>query len=205
MFTSSSYSKAPCIPTLSSSSRHEIAVIAIGCKAIQEPQFYASLHQEKIESGHDSNLQPGCEEFTGPGWDLIRSSANFDDTDEPKSSTSTMDEKIPEDLEDKIKGFSADITARAKENLLIHQAMQTFLRRYDNITKAGTFVNARLTSALHRFGWVFGSNTSSSQGGHFHRGRRIAINAKSTGRRRGAILNNNKYSRFKEENPALLE
>ena len=57
--------------------------------------------------------------------------------------------------------------------------MQTFLRRYDTITKTGTFVNARITSALHRFGWVFGGSTSSSQGGHFRRGRRIAINAKS--------------------------
>ena len=117
-----------CIPTLSSSTRQEIAVIAIGCKAIQEPQFYASLHQEKIESGHDSNLQPGYEEFTGTGWDLIQSSANFDESDEEKSSIKTKSEQTLEDLEDKIKGFSADITARAKENPLIHQAMQTFLR-----------------------------------------------------------------------------
>lgn len=65
--------------------------------------------------------------------------------------------------------------------------MQMFLRRYDTITKFGTFANARLTSALHRFGWIFGGNTSSSQGGHFRCGRRIAINAKSAGRRRSAV------------------
>ena len=176
-----------CIPTLLSSTRQQIAVIAIRCKAIQESQFYASLHQEKIESVFDSNMLPGGEEFVGPGWDLIRSSANIDDTDEGKSPINTSNDQASEDLEDKIKEFSADITARGKENPQICQAMQTFLRRYDTITKTGTFVNARITSALHRCGWVFGGSTSSSQGGHFRRGRRIAINAKSAGRRRGAI------------------
>ena len=58
-----------CIPT--SSTHEQIVVIAIRCKAIQESQFYASLHQEKIESVFDSNMLPGCEEFVGPGWDLI--------------------------------------------------------------------------------------------------------------------------------------
>ena len=65
--------------------------------------------------------------------------------------------------------------------------METFLRRYDTLTKAGTFSNARLSSALHRFGWVFGGTTSSSQGGYFCRGRRIHINAKSAGRSRGKV------------------
>ena len=65
--------------------------------------------------------------------------------------------------------------------------METFLRRYDTLTKAGTFSNARLSSALHRFGWVFGGTTSNSQGGYFRRGRRIHINAKSAGRRRGKV------------------
>ena len=92
-----------------------------------------------------------------------------------------------EDIAQKIKEFSADITARVKESPLIGKAMQTFLRRYNTITKASTFANARLTSALHRFGWVFGGNISSSQGGHFRRGRRIAINAKSAGRRRSKV------------------
>ena len=59
--------------------------------------------------------------------------------------------------------------------------METFLRRYDTFTKAGTYFNARLSSALHRFGWVFGGTTSSSQGGYFRRGRRIHINAKNAG------------------------
>ena len=61
-------------------------------------------------------MLPGCEEFVGPGWDLIRSSANIDDTDEGKSLINTSNDQASEDLEDKIKEFSADITARAKES-----------------------------------------------------------------------------------------
>ena len=94
-----------CIPTLSSSTRQQFAVIAIGCKAIQESQFYASLHQEKIESVFDSNMLPGGEEFVGPGWDLIRSSVNIDDTDEGKSPINTSNDQASEDLEDKIRVF----------------------------------------------------------------------------------------------------
>ena len=92
-----------------------------------------------------------------------------------------------ESLEQRISEFTADITARAKDTPAIAQAMLTFLSRYDNITKSATFATARLSSALHRFGWVFGGNTSSSQGGHLRRGRRIPINAKSAGRRRGKV------------------
>ena len=68
---------------------------------------------------------------------------------------------------------------------LIAQAMKTFLRRYSSLTQPGTFVNARLSSALHRFGWTFGGATQSGQGGYFRRDRRIPVNAKSAGRRRG--------------------
>ena len=87
-----------------------------------------------------------------------------------------------ESLEQRISKFTADIAARAKDTPTIAQAMHTFLSRYDNIMKSTTFATARLSSALHRFGWVFGGNTSSSLGGHLHRGRRIPINAKSAGR-----------------------
>ena len=92
-----------------------------------------------------------------------------------------------ESLEQRISEFTADITARAKDVPAIAQAMHTFLSRYDNITKSATFVTARLSSALHRFGWVFGGNTSSIQGGNLCHGRRIPINAKSAGRRRGKV------------------
>ena len=41
-----------CIPTLSSQTRQEIAVIAIGSKAIEDSHFYASIHQEKLRVLH---------------------------------------------------------------------------------------------------------------------------------------------------------
>ena len=55
------------------------------------------------------------------------------------------------------------------------QAMKTFLRRYSSLTQPGTFVNARLSSALHRLEWTFGVATQSSQGGYFRQGRRTSI------------------------------
>lgn len=72
-----------------------------------------------------------------------------------------------ESPEQRISEFTANVTARAKDTPAIAQAMHTFLKRYDNITKSGTFATARLSSTLHRFGWVFGGNTSSSQGGTY--------------------------------------
>ena len=55
------------------------------------------------------------------------------------------------------------------------------------LTQSGRFHNARLASALHRFGWVFGGTIKSTQGGHLRRGRRIPVNALSAGRRRKSV------------------
>ena len=71
-----------------------------------------------------------------------------------------------------------------KQIALVAQGMQTFLKRYKNLTEYGQFHNARLSSALHRFGWVFGGSIKSTQGGYLRRGRRIPVNALSAGRRR---------------------
>ena len=81
-----------------------------------------------------------------------------------------------------IEEFTEDITARVKNNSLVAQGMQTFLRRYNSMTKSGQFHNARLSSALHRFGWVFGGSIRSTQGGYLRRRRRIPVNALSAGR-----------------------
>ena len=50
------------------------------------------------------------------------------------------------------------------------------------MTENGQFHNARLCSALHRFGWVFGKTVRCTQGG-YRRGRKIPVNALSAGRR----------------------
>ena len=38
-----------CIPTLSSTTRQQLAVIAVGSRAVQDLNFYSSLHQKKQE------------------------------------------------------------------------------------------------------------------------------------------------------------
>ena len=57
--------------------------------------------------------------------------------------------------------------------------MQTFLRRYKSLTESGKFHNARLSSALHCFGWVFSRTIKSTQGGYLHHGKRIPVKRKA--------------------------
>ena len=83
-----------------------------------------------------------------------------------------------------IEEFTENITARVKNNSLVAKGMQTFLGRYNSMTESGQFHDARLSSALHRFGCVFGGSIRSTQGGYLRRGRKIAVNALLAGRRR---------------------
>ena len=178
---------------MSSQTRQEIAVIAIGSKAIEDSHFYASIQQEKLESFTNDQSSSFPEEFSGPSWDLIRSLA----IEAPSISEDEYNDLAQSDgfdLVTKITEFSADIITRVKETPAIAQAMETFLRRYDTLTKAGSFSNARLSSTLHTFGWVFGGTTSSSQGGYFRRERRIHVNAKSAGQHRGISKGKQKIS-----------
>ena len=111
----------------------------------------------------------------------MRSEACSSDENELKESTSSVDaNKVVKEIQ----SFCEDITKRVGENSVVAEGMQTFLRRYKSWTETEMFNNARLSSALHRFGWVFGGTVSSSQGGHMRRGRRIPVNPKSAGRRR---------------------
>ena len=49
------------------------------------------------------------------------------------------------------------------------------------------FSNNRIASAFNRFGWVFGGNITSIQGGILRRGRRIVVQASAAGRRRKTL------------------
>ena len=88
-----------------------------------------------------------------------------------------------DDLVKQIEEFTENITARVKNNSLVAEGMQTFLRRYNSMTESGQFHNAGLFSALHRFGLVFGGSIRSTQGEYLRRGRRIPVNALLAGRR----------------------
>lgn len=164
-------------------------MIAIGSRVVQGPNFYSSLHQKKQEQSlcqTDTGLS--CDgdspDFTGTEWNLMRSSAMDIQADMPCTSVGQSSSLDVDGLVKEIGEFAKDITTRVKQNSLVAQGMQTFLKRYKNLTECGQFHNARLSSALHRFGWVFGGNIKSTQGGHLRRGRRIPVNALSAGRRR---------------------
>ena len=47
--------------------------------------------------------------------------------------------------------------------------------------------NNRIASAFNRFGWVFGGNITSIQGGILRREKRIAVQASAAGRRRKTL------------------
>ena len=93
----------------------------------------------------------------------MRSSAMDTQTHELCASTGQSSPNKIDDLVKQIEEFTEDITARVKNNSLVAQGMQTFLRRYNSMTESGQFHNARLSSALHRFGWVFGGSIKSSK------------------------------------------
>ena len=69
----------------------------------------------------------------------------------------------------------------------VAQGMETFIKRYKQMSTRGNSANAALGSSLHRFGWVFGGTIRSTQGGFLRRGRQIPVNARAAGRRRGNL------------------
>lgn len=128
-----------CIPTLSSETRQQLAMIAVGPSA---SNFYLSLHQKKAREicQSDSTLHsdPDSPDFTGTAWDLMRSSAMDNQSEEPYASIGKPVVDI-DDLVKQIEEFTEDNTSRVKENQLIAQGMQTFLKRYQSLTESGKF------------------------------------------------------------------
>ena len=185
-----------CISTISSKARKQLATIALGDKAIQENHFFASLHQEEEEKigCTDSNTKDNGAD----GFELLTAITSLDDqvaAAEDNSEEANNDDlsevrtnkNEADDIVQQIQKFSQDITNRVRETPLVANAMKIFLRRYKTLTEPGKFVNVRLSSALHRFGWVFGGTVSrKDHNGHFRKGRRIPVNAKAAGRRKGS-------------------
>ena len=71
--------------------------------------------------------------------------------------------------------------------LLTIEWIDMFIKRYKDMSSRGKFADAALASSPHWFGWVFGGRTKNTQGGFLRRGRRIPVNAKAAGRRRGTL------------------
>ena len=148
-----------CVSTISSVARQKLAVVALGNKTIQEGDFYASLHQEQEEvkvgvekDGEDLKLLNGIT-ATDDHTTIISENDDVNFEDDNQTATS------PNGILQQFQEFSEDITEQIRDTPIIAQAMKTFLKRYKVLTKPGGFVNARLSSALHQFGWVFGGNS----------------------------------------------
>ena len=179
-----------CIPTLVPEVRQQLAAIAMGSKAIQDQQFYSGLHQKEEEMSEVtcSPLPDDQPDFCGPHWDVIRAQGASDDEDGSKSvkeeTCGTVSGCEMAAILHDINQFADDLKKRVNENEAVARGTQTFLRRYKAM-RTCKFANAKISSALHRFGWEFGGSIQSTQGGHFRRGRRIPVNAQAAGRRRG--------------------
>jgi len=122
---------------------------------------------------------------------LIRAQGASEDEDDTKSvkDKSVSEGEIGAILHD-INEFADDLKKRVKENEAVAQGAQTLLRRYKAM-RTCKFANSQISSALHRFGWVFGGSVKSTQGDHSRRGRRIPVNALAAGWQRGGSKGNN--------------
>ena len=120
--------------------------------------------------------------FQGSEWDLIRSngdhlmpSANSDNTD--TETPVNIDEVLTE-----MDSFASTLKLHPQQNN--HQlvsGVKKFLTRYRS--------TARLASAFHQFGWVFGGMISCTNfHGNARHGKRIAVQATSAGQRRAGSL-----------------
>ena len=75
----------------------------------------------------------------------MRCSAMDSQADMPCSSVEQSSSLNVDNLMKEIGEFTKDITTRVKQNVLVAQGMQTFLKRYKNLTEYGQFHNARLS------------------------------------------------------------
>jgi len=175
-----------CVSTISLTARRQLAFIALGSNAIQDDNFYASFHQQKEEEIVPCHAVKDREDLT-----LLKALTAADDyvaeTEQITGTGGNADNDI-DDVLQQFEEFFEDMKERIKDTPIVTEGMKTFLRRYKVLTKPGTFVNTRLSSALHRFGWVFGGSISrKDHSGRFRRGRRIPVNPKAVGRRRGTF------------------
>ena len=64
----------------------------------------------------------------------------------------------------------------------LRSGVERFVARYNKMSESN--LNALLASSFHRFGWSFGGSITSMKGGALRRGKRIAVQAASAGRRK---------------------
>ena len=167
------------IPTMHASSRKQLSYIALGNRAEQSLDFYASLAEETQEIVHGSDMTNDGPDFSLPCWAVVREDAK--DTSEMETrGKHSSNEEIGNDLEVKLEEVFQDLKSKLKENdPQINTGVQKFIDRYNTMKS-----NALLASALHQFGSMYAGVATSRQEGRLRRGPRIPIQATAAGRRK---------------------
>ena len=157
-----------------------LAFIAYGENAVSDLAFYQAIgsSQEPIQSTSLDSMQiHGIDECQVPK--------------EPPESSPGQQGKDQSDRADnralcaRIDSMAQCIKKRLVEDSAFKQSVVKFSATFETLSAKHT--NSHLTSAFHKFGWCFGGYISRLQGGTLRRGRRIAIQAKSAGRRKKTV------------------
>ena len=139
--------------------RLKLATVALGNGAIKQLSFYSSLHQQSLEKSFNqpkTNKQdPG--NFDGSEWDLIRS--NGDHFSVLESDMTTEETVDINGLMNEVDTFTSKIKLQIKQgDQQLVSGVIKFIKRYKQLSAYRS--TARLASAFHQFGWVFGAATS---------------------------------------------
>lgn len=180
------------IATSSASARMEIAKLAIGNEAIEDPAFYASIHQKDLQAKYGKDRADSTTEelscadagdepnFEGSAWNLIRAGArDSDDSEYEENEHLELCRKI-DTMSEKLKKILA-----SHDNPQLASGVHKFLNRFDKLAAPRSY--AKLATSFHRFGLDTLGMSSSLQTGQLRYGKRIGVQATAAGRRRKGI------------------
>ena len=182
------------IPTLFPERRRELATIALGKEAKTDLACYASIHQKADEATRNAEESCLSDKFIN-AWKIVKEDAKDACNDEPNEEAQVLLETaevpcadMPNALEVDLSSIFRDLRERVSHDTSgqLQAGLQKFCNRYKQMCEQ-TFSNNRIASAFNKFGWVFGGNATSFQGGVLRRGRRIAVQATAAGRRRKTL------------------
>ena len=171
----------------SSSARKILAQIALGESAIKNSGFYSSLHQESLEekcssSKNDTQDHTNTQFKNTVGTSALLWREAYDTINDNQDVSNPLPRFNIEQTCKKIESVAEDLKKRLKEEPVDEQLLYGANKFVDRYFSNKT--NAMLTSALNRFGWVFGGSVSSQKFGRLRHGRRITVQATAAGRRR---------------------
>ena len=145
----------------------DIAKLALGDGAVQDPVFCASIHRQSLDDqfGKEKSkeqMQKGDMEepnFEGTEWDLIRAGAM--EVDEQTGHNSDSDQT--QELCDKIDGVTSTLKGMLQSgDPQLSSGVSKFIGRFDKLSAPR--LRPKLASAFHQFGWEMGTTTI-TQGG----------------------------------------